>query len=102
MLLFDGLQGPGDGVGPAPGLEPHGPVVRFIQEDVDDVLGARGHLVHRPFGFHIAELGNRLQVLGGGIVLVMFEQVGIDFFVGLQIRLYPVIAGPVVAASVVL
>jgi hypothetical protein len=38
MLLLNGLQGTGDRVRTAPRLEPHGPVVRLIQEDLNNVL----------------------------------------------------------------
>ena len=38
MLFLDGLQGAGDGVGAAPGLDPNRAFVGIIQQDLDDVL----------------------------------------------------------------
>ena len=82
--VLNGLQRASDGAGTAPDLEEEGGSIG-IEELGFDKLGAGGVLRHVAVESYIALPNLRPQMGGGGIAVMVPDEIGIDFLVGVDI-----------------
>ena len=102
MLLLYGFQCTRESIGASPGLNPYGTGVAAVQKHLHDAAGAVCHLLHLPFGIHIAKVAAAAQELGRRIAPVVLFEIGINLGISAHHGIHPVVSGPFVATPMVL
>ena len=102
VLLLNGLQSPRESIGATPGLDPYGTGVAAVQKHFHNAAGSVAHLLHLPFGIHIAKVAAAAQELGRRITPVVLSEVRINLGISAHHGIHPVVSGPFVATPMVL